>query len=68
MKLAILIAGPWVLAGAWWLFSRAYAHIFEGSRLSDEMRRRQDRSFWIVLGCFYVLVLAVYLATHFRVR
>jgi hypothetical protein len=62
MKMIALIAGPPVMAVVWWVFSRAYAHIFEGSRLSEVIRRRQVLGFWIVLGIFYAIALWGYLA------
>jgi hypothetical protein len=61
MKMVALILGPPVLAMVWWVASRLYAHIYEGSRVSDLIRRRQALGFWLVLMLFYALAIVAYL-------
>ena len=68
MKIVALVVGPPVLAIIWWLCSRAYAHIYEGSRISEIIRRRQAIGFWLVLALFYAMALGCYLVWPRLVR
>jgi len=54
-QLAILIAGPPVMAALIWFMSRGWAKSVQGGVASDRTKARQKIEFWMVLAVMYVL-------------
>ncbi len=54
-QLAILIAGPPLMASLIWLMSRGWATSVQGGTVSEKTKRRQRLEFWIVLIAMYVI-------------
>lgn len=54
-QLAILIAGPPVMAGLIWLMSRGWAKTIQGGTATERTKSRQKIEFWMVLVVMYVL-------------
>ncbi len=54
-QLAILIAGPPVMACLLWLMSRGWANSVQGGSVSERTKHRQKLEFWIVLIAMYVI-------------
>ena len=54
-QLAILIAGPPVMACLIWVMSRGWAKTVQGGTASERTKSRQKIEFWMVLVVMYVL-------------
>jgi len=58
-QLAILIAGPPLMASLIWLMSRGWATSVQTGTVSKRTKRRQKLEFWIVLVAMYVIGLSM---------
>ena len=47
------------------LSSRGWAHIVQGSSISERTRRRQKAEFWIVLCVLYAMSFGIFCYAHF---
>lgn len=54
-QLAILIVGPPVMAGLFWLMSRGWAFSVQGGKASERTKGRQKIEFWMILVAMYVI-------------
>jgi len=51
-QLAILIVGPPVMAGLFWLMSRGWAFSVQGGKTSEKTKGRQKIEFWMILNSY----------------
>jgi hypothetical protein len=54
-QLAILIAGPPIMAGLVHIMSRGWARTVQAGNVSERTRRRQKAEFWAMLIAMYLI-------------
>jgi hypothetical protein len=50
---------PPLLTCLWWLMSRAWAFLVTGANVSEKMKNRQRKEFWILLAVMYAAMFGI---------
>lgn len=45
---------------------RGWAHIVQGSKISETTQKRQRAEFWVILVFLYVMLLCIFVYAHLR--